>query len=576
MFIQNRKCIYMKIEMFVQKLEEVNAKGYKVGGAVRDKLLNKVPKDNDYCVTGLTQEDFVKLFPQAEMNGPKRIVEINGIKQEIEFPVYRMDIEGEYCEISLGRKDIQFGDGHNDVYAIPDASMKIEDDLARRDITINSMATDLHTGELIDPFGGKQDLEKGVIRKTTDAFKEDPLRIYRAARFASQFGFTIEEATLKDMGRLKNKLAALKKERVIGETKKALLSNYPSLFFRNLKNAGVLDVHFPEVDVLFNFEQNPEHHPEGHVGEHTMQVIDSAREFARNMPCKEGESLEKRLNRELAVMVGATLHDVGKAVTLGVHKTKGTPTYFKHEAAGVPIAEEFLNRFNLQGLKKSVLFGVAKHMAMHGDIGVMKDTKVVDFVEGKFEPRSLKEDEKEFAKQWLDSKGKIVKEHINKVKVYEREPGIKDTMGVDKYIALCAADVAGRVRDREKLPQVVNVFLQAFEIVAENGIEAVDVISNELYSIIDTQQEATRLQQDLLTVIQHKLFLEEYAETSEKVKVTVDKGKITSGYKEYFVLAIKGASYNMHDAKNIDFGYKVHTMKKEQKTKIVKELRNNK
>lgn len=563
----------MKIKEFVQKLEEVNAKGYLVGGAVRDKLLNKVPKDNDYCITGLSQEDFVNLFPQAEMNGPKRIIEINGIEQEIEFPVYRMYIEEEYCEISLGRKDIQFGDGHNDVYAIPDASMKIEDDLARRDLTINSMAINLHNGELVDPFGGKCDLEKGIIRKTTDAFKEDPLRIYRAARFSSQFGFEIERETLADMGKLKSKLGELKKERVIGETKKALLSNYPSLFFRNLKDAGVLDVHFSELDVLCNFEQNPEHHPEGHVFEHTMQVIDSAREFARNMPNKPGESTEKRLNRELVVMVGAKLHDVGKAVTLGVHKTKGTPTYLRHEAAGVPIAEEFLSRYNLQGLKKSVLFGVEKHMAMHGDIGIMKATKVVNFVEGKFEPRGLNQDEKEFAEQWLISKGKIVKEHINKVKVYEREPGIRDTMGIDEYIALCAADVAGRVRNHEKLSEVVNVFLEVFRVAVETGLDVINDIGNKLYSIIDSQEEAAKMHQDLITIVEYKVFLEEYAKRSEAVKVVVDKEKITSSYKEYFVLSTKGNVYNMHDAKNIDFGYKVHTLKKEQKTKIVKEIR---
>lgn len=100
-------------------------------------------------------------------------------------------------------------------------------------------------------------------------------------------------------------------------------------------------------------------------------------------------------------------------------------------------------------------------------------------------------------------------------------------------------------------------------------------INNKLYSIIDSHEEAAKLQQDLITVVEHKVFLEEYAKLSEGVKVVVDKEKITFSYKEYFVLSIKGKAYNRHDGKNIDFGYKVHTLKKEQKTKIVKEIRKN-
>jgi len=146
-------------------------------------------------------------------------------------------------------------------------------------------------------------------------------------------------------------------------------------------------------------------------------------------------------------------------------------------------------------------------------------------------------------------------------------------MGIDEYIALCAADVAGRVRDREKLSGVVNVFLETFKVAGESGLGAISEVSNKLYTIIDRHEEAAKLQQDLITVVEHKVFLEEYAKLSEGVKVVVDKEKITSSYKEYFVLSTKGKAYNMHDAKNIDFGYKVHTLKKEQKTKIVKEIR---
>lgn len=563
----------MKLQTFIKQLEEKNAKGYLVGGAVRDKWLGKIPKDYDYCVTGISRKDFEALFPYAKMNGPKRIVIINGIKKEIEFPVYRMEIQGEVCEISLGRKDVQFGDSHNDVYAIPDPNMSIEDDLARRDITINSMAIDLHTGELIDPYSGKEDLAKGIIRKTTDAFKEDPLRVYRAARFASQFGFMIEKNTLKDMGVLKNKLHALKVERVVGETNKALLSDNPSIYFRNLKTVNILDVHFPEINVLSEYPQSPEHHPEGDVFEHVMQVLEAARVFAKNMPDVENESLEQRGRRELMVMYSALLHDVGKAVTKGIHKTKGTPTYIKHEAAGVPIAEAFLDRLHLQGLKKPVLFGVAKHMIMHKDIGIMKTTKVVDFIEGKFEPRSLKNDEKIMAEDWLKEKKKNVKEHIGKMKVFERAQGLINTMGIEEYIALCAADVAGRIRDSEKLPQVLDVFLQFFKISKESNSQQLDVIGNRLFDIIVNPEEAEKLKNELYIVTKHKEFLEEYSKKTKEVKILVNKEELATPHKGYFVMSPKGKSFSFHDSKDIDLGYQIHAKKKEIRTKIVEEIR---
>lgn len=563
----------MNLQNFIKKLEEKNTKGYLVGGAVRDKLRGKIPKDNDYCVTGISRKDFEALFPYATMNGPKRIVIINGIKEEIEFPVYRMEIQGEVCEISLGRKDVQFGDSHNDVYAIPDPNMSIEDDLARRDITINSMAIDLHTGELIDPYGGKEDLAKGIIRKTTDAFKEDPLRVYRAARFASQFGFVIEKDTLKDMGILKNKLHALKVERVIGETNKTLLSGNPSVYFRNLKKAGILDVHFPEIDALSEYQQSPEHHPEGDVFEHVMQVLEAARVFARNMPNVENETPEQREKRELMVMYSALLHDVGKAVTQGIHKTKGTPTYIKHEEAGVPIAEAFLDRLHLKGLKKPVSFGVAKHMTMHKNIGIMKAAKAVDFIEGKFEPRSLKNDEKIMAEDWLKEQKKNIKEHIGKIKVYERTQGLINTMGIEEYIALCAADVAGRIRDSEKLPQVLDVFLHFFKISKESNLQQLDVIGNRLFDIIANPEEAKNLINELYIVTKHKEFLEEYSNQTKEMKIIVNTEGLATLPKECFVMSPKGKSFSFHDSKDIDLGYQIHTKKREIRTKIVEEIR---
>ena len=125
--------------------------------------------------------------------------------------------------------------------------ISIEQDLARRDITINSIAKEILTGKIIDPYGGKKDLENGIIRATTSAFIEDPLRVYRVARFAAELEFEVEENTLKMMNSLKDELLSLSKERVFEELRKALKTNRPSIFFEVLKKANVLDIHFKEI-----------------------------------------------------------------------------------------------------------------------------------------------------------------------------------------------------------------------------------------------------------------------------------------------------------------------------------------
>ena len=180
--------------------------------------MNRQSKDKDYCVTGLTQEEFMQLFPQAKLRGKT-------------FCVF--DLQG--YEIALARTEKKVGKGHKDFTIETGKEITIEQDLARRDITINAIAQDVLKGEIIDPFFGRKDIENKLIRATSNAFAEDPLRAYRVARFASILNFTVEEGTIELMKRLKNELLTLSKERVYEEFKKSLYSNKPSIFFQVLK-----------------------------------------------------------------------------------------------------------------------------------------------------------------------------------------------------------------------------------------------------------------------------------------------------------------------------------------------------
>jgi tRNA nucleotidyltransferase (CCA-adding enzyme) len=222
---------------------------YLVGGAVRDKLRGKAPKDKDYVLTGVRLED-VKLPKIAGKD----------------FPVFLTEVEGAVVEIAMARKEKKVGQGYHGFEFYTDPSVTIEQDLRRRDLTINAMAIDIATGELIDPFQGTVDLKLGTLRHTSEAFAEDPLRVYRVARFAAQLGFRVAPETRELMLKLRDELPALTPERVYIEFYKALVARYPDKFFRELE--GLLDVHFPEIKAL----KVPDKH-DGTAFEHTMAAM---------------------------------------------------------------------------------------------------------------------------------------------------------------------------------------------------------------------------------------------------------------------------------------------------------------
>lgn len=261
----------------------------------------------------------------------------------------------------MARTEIKTGVGHKEFKITTNKNITIEQDLARRDITINSMAQDVLTGELIDPFNGKQDIENRIIRATTEHFLEDPLRVYRGARFATTLNFEVDKDTLKMMNSLKSELYTLSEERVFIEFSKALSSKKPSIFFQILRDANVLEVHFKEIYDLIGALQPPEHHPEGDSFNHTMLVVDKAAE----------------LTDDLEIRFSALVHDLGKGLT----PKEEYPHHYGHEIKGVNVVTSFGNR--IKAPTRWIHSGkIACREHMRGGIFYkMKPSKKVEFIE---------------------------------------------------------------------------------------------------------------------------------------------------------------------------------------------------
>lgn len=285
-------------------IEENGGRLYLVGGAVRDKIMGRKSYDEDYCVTGLSSEEFSSLFPMAKLDGKA-------------FPVFRM------CgsEFALARKEKKVASGHKGFEFITGKEITLKEDLKRRDITINAMAEDVLTGELFDFFGGKKDIENKTIRAIGEHFKEDPLRVYRVARLSSVLGFTVENNTISMMRSLKDELKFLSKERVFAEFEKALKSDKPSIFFDVLRKADVLDVHFMPVYKLIGALQPEKYHPEGDSYNHTMIALDKS--------CRYTDDVKVRFS--------VLVHDFGKGET----PKEEYPHHIGHEERGVEVVRKF-------------------------------------------------------------------------------------------------------------------------------------------------------------------------------------------------------------------------------------------
>jgi tRNA nucleotidyltransferase (CCA-adding enzyme) len=276
---------------------------YLVGGAVRDKLLNRPVVDHDHVVVGALPEALLAL-------GYKPVGK--------DFPVFLHPETGE--EYALARTERKSGRGYHGFVFQADPTITLEQDLARRDLTINAIAEDEH-GTLTDPFGGVRDIEARVLRHVSQAFVEDPVRVLRVARFAARFaplGFSVAAETMALMRQMvaDGEVDHLVPERVWAETRKALGEPQPSMFLRMLRESGALAVLFPEVDALYGVPQRAEFHPEIDTGVHMEMVLDAA---ARLAPGND------------VVGFCALTHDLGKALT----PSDELPRHIGHEHRGV-------------------------------------------------------------------------------------------------------------------------------------------------------------------------------------------------------------------------------------------------
>jgi tRNA nucleotidyltransferase (CCA-adding enzyme) len=318
---------------------------YLVGGAVRDRLLNKPIKDRDWVVVGSSPEEMTKA-------GFRPVGK--------DFPVFLHPKTHE--EYALARTERKTSRGYHGFAFSTSPGITVEEDLRRRDFTINAMA-ESKNGELIDPYGGQRDLQLGIIRHVSDAFAEDPVRILRAARFAARFNFSIADETRTLMEEMvhNGEADALVAERVWQETELALGTASPQKFFSVLRECKALGVIFPEIDSLFGIPQNAKWHPEIDTGIHTLLVLEQA----------------ALLSERIDVRYAALTHDLGKALTA----KREWPSHKGHEQKGLALVEQLADRLRLpKRLRKLSRVVCEFHLHTHRAME-LKPTTVLELLE---------------------------------------------------------------------------------------------------------------------------------------------------------------------------------------------------
>lgn len=312
-----------------------------VGGWVRDRLLGRKSKDIDLEVFGIPEDRLPALL--------SRFGQVEPVGQS--FPVYKVGT----IDVALPRRESKTGRGHKAFDVQGDPSMSIEDAARRRDFTINAIAWDPLTGEYLDPFGGRRDLEQRILRVVDPRrFGDDSLRVLRGVQFAARFELTLDEVTSEICRQIP--LDDLPADRIWGEIEKVLLvAARPSVGFALARQLSVIERLFPEIHALIGCEQEPEWHPEGDVWIHTLMVIDQAR--------RRIDDLER--GGRVAVMLGAVCHDFGKPATTAF--IDGRIRSLSHEEAGVAPAGALLDRLNVHSIdgfdvRKQVIGLVAHHL----------------------------------------------------------------------------------------------------------------------------------------------------------------------------------------------------------------------
>ncbi len=308
----------MRETEFANLIAVHGGEAYIVGGFVRDSLMGRRPKDKDYVVCHISHQIFEEIFPDALRVGRS-------------FPVYLVDIDGKRSEVAFGRQDCKTCCNYR--------RFKTSSNIC----IWNHKAGSGADGSLIDPYNGRQDIEKRIIKPVSEHFSEDPVRSLRCARQAAELGFNIAPETYEAMGRTGEELAAEPAERIFNEMKRALMTPVPSVFFEALRTAGLLKIIFPELYALIGKTQPVEYHPEGDSWNHTMKIVDD---------------VAARTDNVCARFCGL-LHDIGKGVT----PAEMLPHHYNHEIKGLDVLFDWNKRMNFpNSWTASAFFVIKNHM----------------------------------------------------------------------------------------------------------------------------------------------------------------------------------------------------------------------
>jgi tRNA nucleotidyltransferase (CCA-adding enzyme) len=324
-------------------------KTYLVGGAVRDALLNLPVKERDWVVVGATPDDLLSQGYQAVGR---------------DFPVFLHPQTNE--EYALARTERKSGMGYHGFDTRFSPEVTLEQDLLRRDLTINAIAQDPATGAWIDPYGGQADLQARLLRHVSPAFIEDPLRVLRVARFAARFaslGFTVATETMALLQTISSsgELTALTPERVWRETQLALSTTSPQVYLQVLRECGALKVILPEVDALFGVPQPAQWHPEVDTGVHMLMVMEQT----------------ARLTPDPVTRFAALMHDLGKGTT----PKEVLPRHIGHEVRGVVLVEAVCTRWRVPNdYRDLAVICTAQHGKLHA-VFAMRSSTLLEFLE---------------------------------------------------------------------------------------------------------------------------------------------------------------------------------------------------
>lgn len=334
---------------------------YLVGGAVRDRLLDYPVFERDWLVVGARPEDMLA-------QGYKPVGK--------DFPVFLHPQT--HDEYALARTERKTAPGYKGFAVDANPAVTLEEDLLRRDLTINAMAIG-EDGILVDPYRGQADLQNRILRHVSPAFNEDPVRVLRVARFAARYahlGFTVADETRQLMCDMVNsgEVDHLVAERVWAELNKALCEATPAAFFQALKDCGALAVIFPEIEALYGVPQPAKYHPEIDTGVHCLMALTQA----------------AKLSNKPEVRLAALLHDLGKALT----KPEYWPSHHGHEVKGLPVLEKFCQRLRVPKAVKIFCAHVMEYHTHSHRVFELRSDTLVDMLQviGVFKPDNQLED----------------------------------------------------------------------------------------------------------------------------------------------------------------------------------------